>query len=247
MQFGPNLLIAIFPNSTSQSKTTVRNVPILFLFSLWLVSCSLWTRSEILPHEDPSSPPAPAGNLISSMTLPCSQTHRFPKSFFLIFQRVHSHVSWPFQCLLPPVPRLTLQSSHMEPACPQSPQDGPPLCLRLCCSFYFCQNQICPLLSNSHVPASTDFLISQQEGIFPFSGLLSYLINLLLHQSTRGLSGKEPACSAETQEMWVWSLWWEDPLEEEMAIHSSILAWEIPWTGSQVGYSPWGHKESDTT
>ena len=23
---------------------------------------------------------------------------------------------------------------------------------------------------------------------------------------------------------------WEDPLEEEMAIHSSILAWEIPWT-----------------
>ena len=28
--------------------------------------------------------------------------------------------------------------------------------------------------------------------------------------------------------MWVWSLDWEDPLEEEMAIHSSILAWEIP-------------------
>ena len=34
----------------------------------------------------------------------------------------------------------------------------------------------------------------------------------------------------ETQEMWVWSLGWEDPLEEEMAIHSSILAWNIPWT-----------------
>ena len=32
------------------------------------------------------------------------------------------------------------------------------------------------------------------------------------------------------QEMWVQSLGWEDPLEEEMATHSRILAWEIPWT-----------------
>ena len=34
----------------------------------------------------------------------------------------------------------------------------------------------------------------------------------------------------ETQEMWVRSLGWEDPLEEEMATHSSILAWRILWT-----------------
>ena len=32
------------------------------------------------------------------------------------------------------------------------------------------------------------------------------------------------------QEMWIWSLGQEDPLEEEVATHSSILAWEIPWT-----------------
>ena len=32
------------------------------------------------------------------------------------------------------------------------------------------------------------------------------------------------------QEMQVWSLYWEDPLEEEMATCSNILAWEIPWT-----------------
>ena len=31
-----------------------------------------------------------------------------------------------------------------------------------------------------------------------------------------------------------------------MATQSSILAWRIPWTGSLAGYSPWGHKESDT-
>ena len=34
------------------------------------------------------------------------------------------------------------------------------------------------------------------------------------------------------QEMWVQSLGWEDPLEKEMATHSSILAWEIPQTGA---------------
>ena len=32
------------------------------------------------------------------------------------------------------------------------------------------------------------------------------------------------------QETWVRSLVWEDPLEEKMATHSSILAWRIPWT-----------------
>ena len=34
----------------------------------------------------------------------------------------------------------------------------------------------------------------------------------------------------ETQEKQVWSLGLEDPLEEEMTAHSSILAWKIPWT-----------------
>ena len=50
------------------------------------------------------------------------------------------------------------------------------------------------------------------------------------------------------QETLVHFLGWEDPLEEEMATHSSILAWKIPWTEwSLAGYSPWGHKESDMT
>ena len=45
---------------------------------------------------------------------------------------------------------------------------------------------------------------------------------------------KNPPAMWET---WVESLVWEDPLEKGKAIHSSILAWRIPW----------GHKESDTT
>ena len=39
----------------------------------------------------------------------------------------------------------------------------------------------------------------------------------------------------------------EDPLEKEMAIHSSTLAWKIPWMEEPEGYSPWGRKESDMT
>ena len=50
------------------------------------------------------------------------------------------------------------------------------------------------------------------------------------------------------QETVVWFLGQEDPLEKEMATHSSILTWKIPQTErSLVGYSPWGLKESDTT
>ena len=49
------------------------------------------------------------------------------------------------------------------------------------------------------------------------------------------------------QETWVRSLSREDPVEEEMAAHSSILAWRIPWTEGPVGYSPWGHKDVDMT
>jgi len=36
-------------------------------------------------------------------------------------------------------------------------------------------------------------------------------------------------------ETWVQSLGWEDPLKKEMATHSSILAWKIPWTEEPGG------------
>ena len=41
---------------------------------------------------------------------------------------------------------------------------------------------------------------------------------------------KEWACQHRRHEMWLPSLDWEDPLEQEKATHSSILAWKIPWT-----------------
>ena len=49
------------------------------------------------------------------------------------------------------------------------------------------------------------------------------------------------------QEAWVQSLGQEDPLEKEMATHSNILAWRIPWTEEPGGYSPRGRKQSDMT
>ena len=49
------------------------------------------------------------------------------------------------------------------------------------------------------------------------------------------------------QETWVQSLGWDDPLEKEMAIHSSSLAWKIPWTEEPGRLQSMGRKESDMT
>ena len=51
----------------------------------------------------------------------------------------------------------------------------------------------------------------------------------------------------ETQETQVQSPGREDPLEEEMATHSSILAWEIPWTEEPSGIQSMGLQELDMT
>ena len=55
-----------------------------------------------------------------------------------------------------------------------------------------------------------------------------------------GSDGKAAACNTGDPGQ-------EDPLEKEMATHSSILAWRIHGQRSLEGYSPTSHKESDTT
>ena len=48
--------------------------------------------------------------------------------------------------------------------------------------------------------------------------------------------------------MWVRSLGWDDPLEEDMVTHSNVLNWRLPGTEKPGGlYSLWGCKESETT
>ena len=65
----------------------------------------------------------------------------------------------------------------------------------------------------------------------PRMGLLDYM-GFLVAQLVKNL----PA----VQETWVRSLGWEDPLEKEMATHSSILAWKISWTEKPGGLQSMG-------
>ena len=58
---------------------------------------------------------------------------------------------------------------------------------------------------------------------------------------------KNPPANTGDTETWVWSLGLEDPLEEEMATHSNILAWEIPWTGEPSELQSIGLQGLDTT
>ena len=66
----------------------------------------------------------------------------------------------------------------------------------------------------------------------------SHLCNLKLIKE--GGSGEEPACQNRRHETRVQSLGQEDPLEEEITTHSSILAWRIPWTEDSGGLQSMG-------
>ena len=58
-----------------------------------------------------------------------------------------------------------------------------------------------------------------------------------------GASGKETACQCRRHKKpQVRSLGWEDPLEEGMAMHSSILAWSFPWTEEPGGPQSMGSR-----
>ena len=72
-----------------------------------------------------------------------------------------------------------------------------------------------------------EFVLSMTEWGFPHSSV-----------------SKESACNAGDQ---VQFLGQEDPLGKEMAIHSNILAWRIPWTEEPGRLQSMGSQESDTT
>ena len=77
------------------------------------------------------------------------------------------------------------------------------------------------LLQRKYLCLTTNlFQVASKEFILHCS--INYVRTSLVTQKLKRLS--------TMQETWVPSLGWEDPLEKEMAIHSSILAWKIPWT-----------------
>ena len=51
-----------------------------------------------------------------------------------------------------------------------------------------------------------------------------------------------PVYAGDARDTWVRSLVWEDPLQEEMATHSSHLAWKIPWTEEPGGVQSMGQQ-----
>ena len=73
-----------------------------------------------------------------------------------------------------------------------------------------------------------------------------YIMYVYIYIYTPGCS-EVKASAHDAGETWVQSLGRKDPLEKEMATHSSILAWGIPWTEEPSGLESMGCKESDTT
>ena len=82
-----------------------------------------------------------------------------------------------------------------------------------------------------------------QLQIFRVVFTFSYTTLLFRNGFAGGSAVKNPPARQET---WTWSLGWEDPLEKEMATHSSILAWRIPWTEETDELQSMG-SQSDTT
>ena len=72
-------------------------------------------------------------------------------------------------------------------------------------------------------------------------------MNLFARQQRASLGAQTVKNLPAVEETQVGSLRWEDPLEKEMATHSSIPAWRIPWTEELEGYSPRGCNDLDTT
>ena len=86
-------------------------------------------------------------------------------------------------------------------------------------------------------------IVTSLEELFHHLFFLLSAKNYCLSGLPRQLMVKNPSSMPKTR---IQSLGQEDPLKEEMATHSSILACRIPWKKEPASYRPWGHKESNT-
>ena len=67
-----------------------------------------------------------------------------------------------------------------------------------------------------------------------------FVLNIAWNPLDRLLGAQTVKRLAAVRETWIQSLGWEDPLEKEMATHSSTLAWKIPRTEEPVGLQSMG-------
>ena len=82
------------------------------------------------------------------------------------------------------------------------------------------------IFQEEHMLQSTFINMVQTHSLRKVASLFIYVY---LSKGLPSIVENNPLPMQETQETQVQSLGWEDPLEKEMATHSSILAWEIPW------------------
>ena len=98
------------------------------------------------------------------------------------------------------------------------------------------------------------------QGVFPTQGLNPLLclhwrwilyhwcpLEVWLKWASQWFSGKEYACQCRTQKTSVWFRVWKSPWRRKWQPTPVFLPEKIPWTEGLVGYSPWDHRESDTT
>ena len=83
------------------------------------------------------------------------------------------------------------------------------------------------------------FMVQLSHSYMTIVGKVMFLLFHMLSRLVKNLTAM--------QETWVQSLGWDDPLENEMAAHSSLLAWRIPWTEEPGRLQSMGSLESDTT
>ena len=98
----------------------------------------------------------------------------------------------------------------------------------------------------SHIVGRCFTIWATREVLFPISYLLVSFIFVLpshsfyYHPNGASLVAQTVQRLPTMQETRVWSLGWEDPPEKEIAAHSSILVWRIPWTEDPGGLQSMG-------
>ena len=84
------------------------------------------------------------------------------------------------------------------------------------------------------------YIIQMSKKTILISDILKLIPNKITKEHLASLVAQMVKNLPAKHETWVWSLNWEDPLEKEMATHSSILAWRIPWTKKPGGLQSMG-------
>ena len=188
-----------------------------FLLLTFLVLSSRIPSCPVLPFPVPSYP---------TLSLP-----PYP-----ILQIIHTVDNYPLESNHATSPVLgPLRISHQFRIIPIRPYKRPP---RLPLCHRFCLSLIHSLCSN-HCLLAVPWIIMciPTSGflhlLFFFSGMLHP--QMALRTSTVAQMVKNLPTMQEVKEIQVLSLGWEDPLEKGMAIHSSTLAWRIPWTEEPGG------------